>query len=52
MVYDLGRDRDVGALTGLYYVASSAAAITGPVLGGGLISLFGENHSAIWPSSA
>jgi MFS family permease len=50
MVYDLGGEEIIGALTGLYYFSSSAAAITGPILAGWIIDLAG--HSAIWPFSA
>ena len=50
MVYDLGGRSGIGALTGLYYFSSSAAAITGPILAGGMIDLTG--HSAIWIFSA
>jgi Na+/melibiose symporter-like transporter len=50
MVYDLGGAKVIGALTGLYYFSSSAAAISGPVLGGLFIDIAG--HSAIWPFSA
>ena len=46
MVYDLGGRSGIGALTGLYYFSTSAAAITGPILAGGVIDLTG--HSAIW----
>jgi MFS family permease len=50
MVYDLGGEQSIGALTGLYYFSSSAAAITGPIIGGWIIDVAG--HSAIWPFSA
>ena len=50
MVYDLGGEEVIGALTGLYYFSSSAAAITGPILAGWIIDLVG--HTAIWPFSA
>jgi maltose/moltooligosaccharide transporter len=50
MVYDLGDEGSIGVYTGLYYFASSAAAITGPILGGWLIDL--TSHSAIWTFSA
>jgi Na+/melibiose symporter-like transporter len=50
MVYDLGGENVIGALTGMYYFSSSAAAITGPIVGGWIIDLAG--HSAIWPFSA
>lgn len=46
MVYDLSQGGSIGAYTGLYYFASSLAAITGPVLAGGLVDLAG--YSAIW----
>ncbi len=48
LVYDLGGGKDVGALTGLYYFSSSAAAIAGPITAGGLIDLAGGNYSVIW----
>ena len=50
MVYDLGGEESIGAFTGLYYFSSSAAAITGPILGGWLIDL--TNHSWLWIFSA
>jgi MFS family permease len=50
MVYDLGDENSIGVYTGLYYFASSAAAITGPILGGWLIDLTG--HSSVWAFSA
>lgn len=46
MVYDLGGEHSIGAFTGLYYFSSSAAAITGPILGGWMMDLAG--HGAIW----
>ncbi|MBN2555575.1 MAG: SLC45 family MFS transporter [Anaerolineales bacterium] len=46
MVYDLGGGASIGSLTGLYYFASSAAAITGPILAGWLIDILG--HTSIW----
>jgi len=46
MVYDLGGDASIGSLTGLYYFASSTAAITGPILAGWLIDVLG--HTSIW----
>jgi maltose/moltooligosaccharide transporter len=51
MVYDLGGEERIGALTGLYYFASSAA-ITGPILAGTLIDLTGKNHAIVWLFSA
>ena len=50
MVYDVGGNHAIGALTGLYYFASSLAAITGPIVAGGLIDL--TSHRAIWPFAA
>jgi len=50
MVYDLGDEGSIGVYTGLYYFASSAAAITGPILGGWLIDR--TNHASIWTFSA
>ncbi len=42
-----GRDL-VGTFTGYYYTATFAAAITGPILCGGLIGLFGNNYNAMF----
>ena len=50
MVYDVGGNHSIGALTGLYYFASSLAATTGPIVAGGLIDL--TSHRAIWPFAA
>ena len=47
MVYDLAGQRSIGAYTGLYYFASSLAAITGPILAGRLIDL--TSYRTIWP---
>ena len=52
MVYDLGGAERIGAFTGLYYLASSAAAITGPIVAGGLIDLTGKNYTTLWLFSA
>jgi MFS family permease len=52
MVYDLGGEERIGALTGLYYFAASAAAITGPILAGTLIDLTGKNYAILWLFSA
>ena len=46
MVYDLAGKRGIGAYTGLYYFASSLAAITGPIVAGWLIDL--TCHTVIW----
>ena len=50
MVYDLAKSGSIGAYTGLYYFASSLAAITGPILAGGLIDR--TSHGVIWPFTA
>lgn len=42
-----GRDL-VGTFTGYYYTATFAAAITGPILCGGLIGLFKSNYNAMF----
>jgi maltose/moltooligosaccharide transporter len=52
MVYDLGEQRTIGAYTGLYYFSSSAAAIFGPLLAGGLVQALGNNYVVIWLFSA
>ena len=52
MVYDLGGEQHIGAYTGLYYFASSVAAIAGPILAGELIDLTGKNYSTLWLFSA
>jgi MFS family permease len=51
MVYDVGGERSIGALTGLYYLFASAAAITGPIVAGALADLF-TTYLAIWPFAA
>jgi len=50
MIYDLSGQKSIGAYTGLYYFASSAAAIIGPILAGQLIDLTGP--ASIWFFSA
>ncbi|MBI5565043.1 MAG: MFS transporter [Chloroflexi bacterium] len=52
LVYDLGGEEQIGAFAGLYYFASSAAAITGPIVAGSLIDLTGKNYSMLWVFSA
>ncbi len=44
MVYDVGGDKRIGTFTGLYYLASSIAAIGGPQVVGILIDLTGGNY--------
>jgi len=50
IVYDVGGEERIGAYTGLYYFASSLAAISGPILAGLLIDV--SNHAMIWLFSA
>jgi maltose/moltooligosaccharide transporter len=50
MVYDLSGPENIGAYTGLYYFASSAAAICGPILAGQFIEMSGPG--VIWPFGA
>jgi MFS family permease len=50
IVYDVGGEERIGVYTGLYYFASSLAAITGPILAGWTIDLIG--HTTIWLYSA
>ena len=50
MVYDLCHESSIGAYTGLYYFASSLAAITGPIVAGRLIDV--TSHAVIWPLAA
>jgi maltose/moltooligosaccharide transporter len=47
MVYDLAGQHSIGAFTGLYFFASSLAAITGPILAGRLID--STSYRIIWP---
>ncbi len=50
IVYDVGGEKRIGAYTGLYYFASSLAAISGPILAGVMIDM--TNHAMIWIFSA
>lgn len=45
MVVDMTDDAHVGTFTGLYYLASTMAAIIGPNLNGWIIKLSGNNYS-------
>ena len=44
MVVDMTDDDHIGTYTGLYYFASQAAAILGPVAFGGIIQIGGNNY--------
>jgi len=50
IVYDMGGEDRIGAYTGLYYFASSLAAISGPILAGVMIDF--TNRAMIWIFSA
>jgi len=52
MVYDLGSIENIGALTGLYYFSSSAAAITGPIVGGFIIDITGHHSLFLFSAAA
>jgi Na+/melibiose symporter-like transporter len=47
MVVDLVEDVRIGTFTGLYYLFSTLAAITGPNLNGWIIQLSGNNYNSI-----
>ena len=51
LVYDHGDERKIGAYTGLYYFASQTAAVLGPVMGGILVDVLGDQYRYIWPFS-
>jgi len=50
IVYDVGGENRIGTYTGLYYLVSSIAAISGPILAGTLIDF--TNYSMMWVFSA
>lgn len=52
MVYDVGGDGRIGAFTGLYYLASSVAAIAGPQLVGLLIDVTAGNYRIMFVFAA
>jgi maltose/moltooligosaccharide transporter len=52
LVYDHGDEKRIGAYTGLYYFASQAAAVLGPVLAGSLVQVLGYEYRYIWPYTA
>ncbi len=45
MVVDMTSDSHIGTFTGLYYLASTMAAIIGPNLNGWIVQLSGNNYS-------
>ena len=45
LVLAIGGREYVGTFTGYYYTATFSAAITGPILCGGLIGLFGDDYN-------
>jgi MFS family permease len=52
MVYDVGGEARIGAYTGLYYFASSIAAIAGPQTVGFLVDLTGASYRIMFVFSA
>lgn len=52
MVYDVGGEARIGAYTGLYYFASSVAAIAGPQTVGFLVDLTGASYRIMFIFSA
>ena len=52
MVYDVGGEARIGAYTGLYYFASSIAAIAGPQTVGLLVDLTGSSYRIMFVFSA
>ena len=52
LVFDYGEEEKSGAYTGLYYVAAQAAAVSGPVISGAVVDLFGNNYRWLWAVSA
>jgi MFS family permease len=48
LVYDYGDERKIGAYTGLYNLASQAASVLGPTLGGILVDSLGDQYRWIW----
>jgi MFS family permease len=52
MVYDVGGEARIGAFTGLYYVASSIAAVAGPQVVGVMIDLTKGNYRIMFIFSA
>ncbi len=47
MVVDLTSNEKLGVFTGLYYLFSTLAAITGPIINGSLIDLTGDNYAMV-----
>ena len=52
LVFDLGDKAQIGAYTGLNYLAAQSAAIAGPVLSGVVVELAGNNYRWLWAVSA
>jgi MFS family permease len=51
LLYDFGDDSQIGAYTGVYFVATQSAAVLGPTLAGFTIEIVG-NHRAIFAFAA
>lgn len=52
MVVDCAPPRRIGTYTGLYYVASQSSAVIGPIAGGQIIGLFGNDYRVMFPYAA
>src|SRR5690606_19882613 len=52
MVVDCAPARRLGTYTGLYYLASQSSAVIGPIAGGQIIELFGNDYRVMFPYAA
>lgn len=52
MVVDCAPPGRLGTYTGLYYVASQSSAVIGPIAGGQIIQLFGNDYRVMFPYAA
>ena len=52
MVVDCAPEHRLGTYTGLYYVASQTSAVVGPIAGGQIVGLFGNDYRVIFPYAA
>ncbi len=52
LLYDVGGERKLGSLTGLYYVSASLAAVLGPQVVGWAVDASGGSYQAVWAIAA
>ncbi|HEY52593.1 MAG TPA: SLC45 family MFS transporter [Caldilineae bacterium] len=52
LLYDVGGGQKMGALTGLYYVSASLAAVLGPQVVGWAVDASGGSYQAVWAIAA